>query len=171
MSFMRLSLVGPTGSGKSTLAQKLTQSYAFEIIKIARPLYEMQEYFYARLGKEIVGQDGELLQFLGGKIEKEAPGWLCNDFIRRLYSGNVVNDDCRLNCYQALRDAGFKFIFVDTPEYIRNERLRNDHTSVDPNHIVEKFPNKSECDYSVDNSGSIDAAFRLVEMIVENLKK
>ena len=80
-SVLKLCLLGPTGSGKSSIAKYIAAETGAEIIKVAKPLYEMQAAFYQQIGRSVSGQDGELLQFLGAKVEKENPGWLTRQFI------------------------------------------------------------------------------------------
>ncbi|MBL3559444.1 hypothetical protein [Rhodovulum sulfidophilum] len=167
-----ISLIGPTGSGKSTIARHIERTYGAEVIKVAKPLYDFQAALYDLIGVSIEGQDGELLQFLGGKIEKEAPGWLCADFLKRVAASParfVVNDDCRPNCYSSLLNAGFEFVYVVTLPEIRQVRLRNDHTLVDPNHSVERGVDPSICFATLDNSGELDQTLRNCDEIIRRL--
>jgi len=174
----RISLIGPTGVGKSTLARRVAERFDGVVIKIAEPLYRLQEEFYRRIGKMVRGQDGELLQFLGHKVEKESPGWLATQFldqVERSQTSLVVNDDCRLNSYKHLQANGFVFVRVHCEDTIHHARLRADHTSADPNHEVEKGFDEFDTLFTVDNSGSIDDSLRQINdswfLIAEQFSK
>lgn len=168
----RICLYGPTGSGKSTLAQYLVRAYDAELIKIAEPLYKMQASFYATLEKEVKGQDGELLQFLAYKIEKEQPQWLSQQFLRSLQQSRrqlIVNDDCRLNAYAALKSNGFVFIHVHASSEAISQRLRLDHTAIDPNHSVEQGFDNFQPHYTIENSGLLEDSLQQLDKIMEAL--
>lgn len=171
-SALKLSFLAPTNSGKTTIANYVCKRYGGQLLKIAQPLHDWQKAFYKRIGKSVAGQDGELLQFLGSKIEKEAPGWLCQDFLDRVdncQASLVVNDDCRPNCYGALLDGGFKFIFVETSLSVRRTRLRGDHTRVDPSHPVERGIDERLCEYRVNNDGDLANSCRQIDEIIAKL--
>jgi dCTP deaminase len=165
-------LFGPTGSGKSTLARRLVERCGGCVIKIAEPLYRMQMEFYKALDLSVTGQDGELLQFLGAKIEKEKPGWLAQEFLRRVKDAEaelIINDDCRFNSYTALREAGFMFVRVETSAEVRRARRRLDHTLVDEKHITERDFDKFAASFAVDNNGDFDTAAQALQHFVETV--
>jgi dCTP deaminase len=166
---IKICLFGPTGSGKTTIASYIVERYNAELIKIAAPLYRMQNHLYGMIGKDIAGQDGELLQFLAHKIEKEKPQWLAREFIEKVRLSNrhlVVNDDCRLNSYSVLKEDGFVFIRVLTdPETILS-RMRQDHTTIDPNHPVEQGFEQFEAAYTVDNNGLLSDTYEQIDTIL-----
>src|SRR6266581_9362638 len=83
---LKLSFIAPTGYGKTTAVQIIQSLYSPSVnVKLSAPLYELQKYFYEFIGAEMRGeQDGELLQFLGYKIQKEAPSFLAMRFYERL---------------------------------------------------------------------------------------
>lgn len=169
---LRLCLVAPTGSGKSTVAKYISRVYGGEILKIAKPLYELQHHFYRQIGHECLGQDGELLQFFGAKIEKERPGWLARQFLTEVDASGcslIVNDDCRANSFEALKQAGFIFIRINTSRKFRNSRLRNDHTKVDDEHPVEFGIDSLAADYELDNNGTLEETYRAVDSLMQNL--
>lgn len=166
----RICLYGPTGSGKTTIARHLVRRYGGELIKVATPLYAMQNWFYAMMGATADGQDGELLQFFAYKIEKERPGWLGERFaqeIRRCRRPLIVNDDCRLNSYPLLRDAGFAFVRVRTSPATIAARARPDHTPIDPRHPVEQGFEQFAAQHVIDNDGSLDDSLRAAEGVVD----
>jgi hypothetical protein len=172
MDRVLICLYGPTGSGKSTLARALTDRSGGSIIKIAEPLYRMQMEFYKTIDCSVTGQDGELLQFLGAKIEKERPGWLAQEFLRRVSAEEsrlIVNDDCRFNSYAALREAGFVFVRVDTSAEVRRLRLRLDHTPVHEEHITEQNFEHFAASFVVDNNGDFESAAQSLWYFVETI--
>lgn len=173
VSVLKISFLAPTNSGKSTIAKYVCKRHGGNLLKIAQPLYDLQSHFYNRIGKDVTGQDGELLQFFGMKIEKEAPFWLCRNFldqVSRCENQLVVNDDCRPNCYSALLAGGFKFIFVETSFAVRRARLRGDHTPIDPSHSVERGIDESLCEYRVCNDGNLAETYKQVDEIIDKLR-
>jgi dCTP deaminase len=169
----RICLYGPTGSGKTALATQLASRCGGQLMKIAEPLHALQSQFYDLLEKKVRGQDGEFLQFLAAKIESEKPNWLADQFLHRVQtsaSSLIVNDDCRFNCYPALKKAGFVFIRVLTPPQIALDRAREDHRPVNPGHPVESGFDQFEAEYTVDNSGSVDRSVAALCEIVESLR-
>jgi dCTP deaminase len=169
---IKICLYGPTGSGKTTVAQHLVLKFGAKLIKIAEPLYTMQNSFYEMLGTQVSGQDGELLQFMAYKIEKEFPHWLARQFLQKVHSSDgslVVNDDCRFNSYLELKADDFVFVRVYSAPMVVEERLRKDHTSIDPNHLVEQGFEKFEPDYTIDNNGPLEKTFSQIDSIMETL--
>lgn len=169
-----VSLVGPTGSGKTTIANAMLSVFDATLIKIAAPIYEMQEYLYNKLGMAVNSQDGELLQYLASKIERESPGWLAKKFIenaRENTSALIINDDCRLNAYRYLQNEGILFIRVVTSQATRRKRLRSDHIHLDVHHETEKGFSHIDCKYSVDNNGPLSITVNtLVELLSRELE-
>lgn len=169
---LRVCFFGPTGSGKSTLAEHLTRRYDAELIKVAEPLYRLQDTFYQMLGVPRHGQDGELLQFLAQKIEREQAGWLGRTMLDKVRSSAnpiVINDDCRWNSYPELERAGFVFVRVRTsPEQMRG-RLRQDHTPVRADHAVERGFERFRTDHVLDNDGPLEATLKAAEHLMDSL--
>ena len=157
-NIVKISFMAPTGSGKSTAANFVLNKFDnVVLLKLADPLYFLQKKFYEFLNLEIgeKTQDGELLQFLGYKIEKELPGFLAMEFYKKIGDINdqctiIVNDDCRPHNYQYLKDWGFIFIRI-----IGKTWIRNDYRTVDPDHIVESGFDEIDYDYYLSNYGDI----------------
>jgi len=151
----KICFVAPSGFGKSTAIKILKERYNVINIKIAKPLYDLQEYFYKIIEKDITGeQDGELLQFLGTKIRKEAPYYLLNKFQEVLQQHTdsnylITNDDCRPPDYETLKNLGFVFVKING-----FRRDRNDHSIIDANSQLE-WQNEIYYDYCVDNTDSL----------------
>ena len=151
---LKLCFIAPSGYGKSTAISILKKFYNIENIKIAEPLYELQNYFYNYIDSELLGeQDGELLQFLGIKIRKENSNFLINKFKERVMLKKsvdfITNDDCRPPDYMCLKELGFVFVAING-----YDRDRYDHSKANPKLSIE-WQNKPQCDYHVDNWDSM----------------
>lgn len=153
---LKICFLAPSEYGKNTAVKLLSTKYKIQNIKIAEPLYLLQDSFYRFIGKKMTGeQDGELLQYLGKKIRQENPDFLVQWFFERLkefenFDGIISNDDCRPPDYKFLKDCGFVFIKING---FKRDRL--DHTKADPNSSLE-WHKDIKCDYVVDNLGSIE---------------
>lgn len=113
---IKICFLAPSGFGKSTAIELLSKKNNIVNVKIAAPLYEMQDSFYKRLGKEVNGQDGELLQFLGKKVRKENENFLLDvfkDTVEHVDADIISNDDCRPMDYEFLKKMGFVFIKIN----------------------------------------------------------
>lgn len=162
---MRICFLAPSCYGKSTAVRYLESKYNVINIKIATPLYELQDMFYKYINKEMKGkQDGELLQFLGYKIRKENPDFLKNSFIEKLNSLEskiIVNDDARPFDYEFLKDLGFIFIKING-----FKRERCDHTKSDDKKSIE-WQEEIPFDYELDNYGSLEEFYENIDKLME----
>lgn len=150
---MKICFLAPSGYGKSTAIEILKKHYSITNIKIAEPLYRLQDNFYKTIGIDIENkQDGELLQFYGCKIRKENPMYLINTFFEEVekYDGIITNDDCRPYDYQYLKDNGF--IFIKINGYCHD---RDDHTKADSKMNLE-WQDNIPCDYEISNDSTMD---------------
>lgn len=153
---LKVSFIAPSCYGKSTAIEILSKYYNVKNIKIAKPLYELQHFFYRYINMDIgTKQDGELLQFLGSKIRKEHPTFLIDTFISELDKSNdielVTNDDCRPPDYQHLKALGFKFVAING-----FKRDRIDHTLCNTKSNLEWSNGSIQYDYILDNLGTLE---------------
>ncbi len=152
---MRIAFIAPSGYGKDTAVDLLSKHYQLENVKIAKPLYELQNQFYSFIDKKMTGeQDGELLQFYGQKVRKEKSSFLLDTFKNSVSMIDdsvsiICNNDCRVPDYVCLKEIGF--IFVKINGFARS---RVDHTLSDKNNSLE-WKNEFLFDYEVDNKGSL----------------
>jgi hypothetical protein len=155
---IKVSFLGPTRVGKTTAAGLVTELFGGTNLKLAEPLFELQQIIYSYIGKNIGSlQDGELLQFLGAKIQREIPDFLANDFCRRVLratyvdrSSLITNDDCRPHNYPYLKALDFIFVEIRGPQ-----RLRSDQTAIDPSQHLEWQPGAIEADHVLENVGDL----------------
>ncbi len=151
---MRICFLAPSSYGKSTAVDILKKHFDIKNIKIADPLYELQNNFYEKLGIDVGNkQDGELLQFYGKKVRKEDSNFLLEQFKNKLDSLDasiITNDDCRPDDYKFLKDNGF--IFVKINGYRRD---RNDITLADSKSNIE-WQDQIPFDYEINNYGTLE---------------
>lgn len=132
----KIVVYGLAGSGKSTTAGIVRDYYtqrgkSVEIVKLAKPLYDLQQRFYATAGAAIRydDQDQPLLETIATQLRRISETSLADDFRRRLKEVRcdvVVNDDLRdpYVDYPALYNESFVFIRVKCPEELRIRRLQ-----------------------------------------------
>jgi hypothetical protein len=127
-----------------------------KIVKFAQPLYDMQEYIYARSGLE-PKKDRKLLQWLGTEwgrsIDKDI--WVniwkkdVNEYLGRKQDAIVIVDDIRFDTEAlAVKSLGGKIIEMVT-KHTRIEKLNESHES-------EKGIDSKYVDSTIFNDGSID---------------
>ncbi len=165
---IKICFLAPSGYGKDTASKIIESMFDVSVIKLARPLYELQRDFYNRLGIDIQDkQDGELLQFYGYKIRKESPDYLINTFYKEIGMCNsqiIINDDCRPMDYESLKEMGF--IFVKINGYKRN---RLDHVEADSKSSLE-WQENIPYDYEIDNYGGLEEYRYAILDLLENIK-
>ncbi|WP_227270860.1 hypothetical protein [Roseobacter weihaiensis] len=124
MSQMRLAIVAPSGSGKSTTAGFIEMrcrqlGKSARILKLADPLYRLQQQFYATAGQHIetYQQNQKLLEDIAMHLRSICPTSIVDDFVKRLsecVEDVIVNDDLRDPDVDlpVLRRLGFKILRV-----------------------------------------------------------
>lgn len=158
--------LAPSGSGKSTCAIYLKNYFRAKVLKLALPLYKFQTYIYQELNISITGQDGELLQFLGEKIDKIAPNFLFEEF-KKMYDpseGIIVNDDCRPQNYEKLKALGAIFIKITGPQRHRTE----DPTPQNSKSILE-WQEPIPCNYEIKNTQDLNHLYQQIDDVMEKL--
>ncbi|MFF0659402.1 hypothetical protein [Micromonospora tulbaghiae] len=179
---MRIAFIGPTGSGKSTSAG-LVEDYAAARgrttarIKLADPLYQLQQQVYAAAGRSIepYAQDQVLLEALAGELRRINPDSLAADLLRRLERTDadiIVNDDLRDPHVDAvrLRAAGFRVVRVRCAEQTRLSRLarRADVAAVRHSATTSEI-DLIETDHEILNNGSVAELRSAIEQVLEAL--
>ena len=135
---------GKSGSGKSTTCKNAISYYEdkkqnVEVIKLAYPLYYIQNEFYKAAGIEInfYDQNQHLLEVIATNIRELNPQGLISNFNSRLSQSTadvVINDDLRDTKvdYPEMKKNGFIFVKIQCDEDLRIDRLkaRNDLNTV-----------------------------------------
>lgn len=132
----KIVIYGLAGSGKSTSAGLVQKFFAQKkldvtVIKLAQPLYELQEQFYKKAGIEIsfYNQDQILLESIANHLRRISSSSLVDNFkarIKRTKADVIINDDLRDPHvdYPVLKEEGFIFIRIKCKENFRRERLK-----------------------------------------------
>lgn len=137
---IKLAFYGLSGSGKSSAAAITKEffhekSLSVEIIKLAYPIYKLQEQFYLLANRPIdpKEQDQVLMENIAANLRKINSNSLVDSFDQRLkqsFADVIINDDIRDYeiDYKYLKENQFTFIRVVCDENCRLERLssRND---------------------------------------------
>lgn len=177
----RVALVGRPGAGKSTLATALTAlDDNWRQLAMARPLYAAQAALFDQSGvrHSELGQDGELLSFLGGHLRQRDPQALTRRVIARAdwlqaLSGelSIVISDARPLDLEPLRTAGFTVVLVRTPESLRASRLqeRKDLTANPDRAGVEVTSSEPVADLHIDNAGSLADLTARAESLIDHV--
>jgi hypothetical protein len=168
---IKLSFLAPSGYGKTTAAGIVGALFHAVNIRLAAPLYDLQRVIYNFIGKENHDQqDGELLQFLGAKIQREKPHFLALKFFDNVLHANIgqrssiiTNDDCRPHNYPYLKAWGFKFVAI---QGVRRSRL--DHTHIDPQNEIEWRVDQIPHDLLLCNTGDLAQLRSAVQEMMEN---
>ena len=162
---VKLCVYGVAGSGKSTASAMIERiltdrGLSVEIIKLAHPLYRLQQHIYETAGKptDLWTHDNELLRLLAAQLRRINPTYLVEDFLARVDSAAsdvVVNDDLR-NAdvdYPEMLAAGFRFLHVSCRDDVRAARLaaRGDVTVVPDSAATWGF-DRITPDWTIDNS-------------------
>lgn len=165
-----IGLSGKMGSGKSTIVQCLKDITLEEkvlVVKLAGPLYDIQEYVYRRISQvhqrpESFIKDRKLLQWIGSEWGRDTIGtnlWV--DLFRfevlalhkKYPHAIIVCDDVRFdNEAEAIKDLGGKVVKVTST---LNEK-RIDMAAGISNHQSEAGINLDYVDYIIENNGSKD---------------
>jgi dephospho-CoA kinase len=186
---IRIAIIGKSGCGKSTIANKIKDEFyarglTIDIIKFAKPLYDIQYEIYQQCGIaiEYSNQNQILLESIAEWMRQIDHKSLAQNFIYRLLASSadvVINDDVRDTATDipTLISEGFVFIKVVCDESIRNDRLRlrNDLSVVVNSKTTEKI-DSINTRFVIDNSNQTEALLanitaKIVKQLIEENKK
>jgi hypothetical protein len=160
-----LVFLAPSGSGKSTAAKYLQDQYQAKILKLATPLYQMQANIYQQVQVPLLGQDGELLQFLGKKVHQLNPQYLFTEF-KKVYNPQefTVNDDCRPHNYDNLKTLGAVFVAIKSPYRSRDQdaTAHNLKDSLEWSHPIPAH-------YTIANESTLESFYNNLDLLMEQL--
>lgn len=180
---MSVALIGKMGSGKDTVAETLIKSYGYTRYAFADNLKLLAETWFPDQYNS-KNKPRQLLQDLGMAFRSiDEDVWIrtmlddiqqqYNESIASLYyPESIVVTDTRLpNEYQALKDKGFKFIRVTVDEDICKQRMINRGDVFNSNnmkHTTESYYDTFECDYMIDNNGTLENMEEQLKIIVNS---
>ncbi|MEU6935047.1 hypothetical protein AB0A05_38945 [Streptomyces sp. NPDC046374] len=181
-----IALFGKPGVGKSTFADLLKQEastagHRLRVVKIADPLYKLQQKVYEAAGVPVPAagaQDGQLLNALGSHLRRINPACLTDSFAARVAAVHtaspdavVVCDDMRAPDAAALLGMGFRLVEIKAPEEARRARKaqRGDLSPGDDQHVTEQ-PVAAEPWRRIDNSGGLKALRRQAARLIAEVR-
>ena len=178
---LKLGFLGTTGVGKDTCCrsiQKLYPRYLTRTVKLAHPLYEVQNFIYRLSGvqkKEEI-QDGVLLNFLGKHMRQIDSQVLIRSFAATLREISpdvdlILCPDVRPVDAPHLKAMDFTLIHVtaDSEIALKRRKARGDLSLSQPNHETELGLNSDICDYQVANNGSLEELEKQIQCLMQRL--
>lgn len=179
---IRIALSGKLRSGKTTtreMFQELGKKHFdvdFVYLSLAAPIYEEAYAFYRKHGLVWTTKDRKLLEGMGEALNDKYPG---GDKIVELYAQQlekypgqpIINDDIRRTTQaNYLKGLGFTLVRVDCPDTLRRERCKEGEWSEGAITDTE-LDSYEHFDYKIENTGSLDALYRNVWAILNDLKE
>lgn len=156
----RIALLGRSGAGKDTFADFLVEERNFTKMFFAEPLYLIANEVFGMTKK-----NRELLQDIGIALRGVDEEVLVNNLKKRVEEAekagieNIIITDVRQeNEFNALKEMGFVFIYIDADLDKRMERIAiRDGIVIDDEYIkrVETNPAETGCDGLVNDSSLI----------------
>lgn len=123
---MNIGLIGKLGSGKTTAANYLASEYGYKRRSLADPMREIVKIVYPNMLGKSDPRYRPLMQKLGTDwFRSYDPDVWVNCLLARveLDIHRVVVDDVRfINEAKALRDRGWRLIYIDTSDEVRKQR-------------------------------------------------
>lgn len=156
----KIALLGRSGAGKDTFADFLVEERNFTKIFFAEPLYLIANEVFGMTKK-----NRELLQDIGIALRGVDEEVLVNNLRKRVEEAekegieNIIITDVRQkNEFNALKEMGFVFIYIDANLDKRMERIAiRDNIIIDDEYIkrVETNPAETGCDGLLNDSSLI----------------
>ena len=156
----KIALLGRSGAGKDTFADFLVEEKNFTKLFFAEPLYLVANEVFGMTRK-----NRELLQDIGIALRGVDEEVLVNNLRKRVEEAekdgveNIIITDVRQeNEFNALKDMGFVFIYIDADLDKRMERIAiRDNIVIDEEYIkrVETNPAETGCDGLLNDSSLI----------------
>jgi len=173
---MRIAFCGKMASGKTTSANYLIQ-YGLISTGFSRKLKEVAKDLFPEHFKNNK-KPRELLQRLGIALREIDSNVWVNSLLRSLNNPiyeNCTVDDCRfLNEADALRNAGFIIVKIESERNIRAKRFKdlyNEDISKFENDMTEMEIDKIKYDYLIENNSDIKYLESRLDFIVGDIMK
>lgn len=177
---IKIALAGNMRSGKTTIAKYLSKEYQFDEYSFANALKNVANYLFdnSKVYPNSRSKPRKLYQDLGQKMRELDPDvWInvveehINSMIDATFVYGVVIDDLRQpNEYEWARENGFTIIKVESPEYVRIDRMKASNDAFTPdllNHDTEQHIDTFKYDYVIKNNGSMKDLEQQVEEVLE----
>lgn len=168
---MIIGITGAMFTGKSTVYQLIASKQKCVNIRFSGAIYDIQEAIYAIVGLPVpYPKDRKLLQYIGtdwGRSLNENL-WV-NVWKTRItdWDRTIITDDVRFpNEAAALKEVGGVLIKIVASEAVRAQRGEMINTS----HASEAGIPDADCDWIIDNNGSLYDLELKVKEILSNLE-
>ena len=163
---IRLALCGNSGVGKDTCSKIILEQFFglnHVVIRLADPLYAVQNYIYQICGKEKApdAQDGVLLNFLGKHMRSINPDVLKDCFtkkIRSVQADLILCPDVRPLDIPYIQEAGFIILHIiaDPSVALERRKLRGDISLGSHTHSTEVGLSPALYNHEIVNNGTIE---------------
>lgn len=177
---MNIALISEAGGGKDTVSDILTQKYGYTRYAFADLIRYLAELLFPERYNES-NKDRKLLQKLD-ILRSIDPLVYVNNVLRQIDNRNeeserysfvrdsvIITDTRQPNEYQALKDRGFTFVRIVVDENVRKQRMvdRGDvFVEDDMKHHTESFYDTFECDYTINNNGTLEELDEEIEQLI-----
>lgn len=163
----KLALLGGPGVGKDTFVQifrKYFPIFTFQQIRLAEPLYEVQDFVYKTCSKEIAmnTQDGVLLNFLGKHMRSINPNVLLDRFAQSVRemeqkADMILCSDLRPIDAFCVKEMGFLVVHIVADPSLAMERRkkRGDLSLGSSSHETENGITSNMYDVQIPNNGTL----------------
>ena len=170
-----IALTGKMGAGKSEVASYLLSRIPkSSLVKLAQPLYDIQDYAYGRIYKKPDGKDRKLLQYLGTEWGRSIDPnlwvdiWTTEVLHRLMFkSDTVITDDARFDNEAATAiSRGGVVLRVEADDSVRGSRIQLNGNS----HKSELGVNDCYIYATIYNNGTIEDLHKNIDYLLETLK-
>ncbi len=164
----KIALLGGPGVGKDTFVQIVQKHFShlsIQVLRLAKPLYEVQDFIYRVCSREIAAdvQDGVLLNFLGKHMRQINPRVLTDRFFQLVQEIESETDlifccDARPIDIPVIKEMEFTVVHIVTSADIALERRkkRGDLTLGQSSHVTESGVHSDLYDFQMSNHGTME---------------
>lgn len=181
-----IAFFSPAASGKDFLADYMVKKYGYTRYAFADNVKSVAKTWFPELFGDGKEKPRWLLQKIGTMFRDiDEDVWIKALFnnidkvanLRKRYGEikeYIVITDCRMpNEYQALKERGFIFVRIDVDEKVRQQRMKDrgdKFSSEDMKHHTESFYDTFDCDYTIQNNGKAEDAYKQLDNIMNGHK-